>query len=294
MRLVTRTQKLWLALVAGFGLAAAGQSACVSGEDISDNPLLAGSGNTTRGTGGRTTGTRGSGASATSSGGGTGGTTARGTGGALPAGGAGAAPPDGGSGGSLAAGGVGAAVAGGGDGNQGGFILLAGASGIAAVDCPGAADIPPQPGSLRVQYRTSNTNDESDIAASFRILKSELGYVPLVTLKMRYWYTPDGVTDQVLECFYAAVGSANITHEFGPDYVEIGFTEEAGNLTPNPGDANDDGTGEIQIAIHDSSYQLKYTQSNDYSFDATKQEYADSATVTLYYCGQLVWGTEPG
>ena len=173
MQPLTRTRRLALALVACFGLTAAGPSACVSGPEVSDNPLLAGSGNRTRGTGGRpTVATGGSGASAARSGGGTGGSsTARSTGGALAAGGAGAAPSDGGSAGG------GARVAAGGDGNQGGFILLAGATGIAAVDCPGAADVPPQPGSLRVQYRTSNTNDESDIAASFRIIKSELGNV---------------------------------------------------------------------------------------------------------------------
>ena len=36
-----------------------------------------------------------------------------------------------------------------------------------------------------------------------------------------------------------------------------------------------------------------YTQTNDYSFDATKTSYADWTKVTLYRNGVLVWGVEP-
>jgi cellulose 1,4-beta-cellobiosidase len=51
-------------------------------------------------------------------------------------------------------------------------------------------------------------------------------------------------------------------------------------------------TGEMQNRIYDSGYG-NFTQTNDYSFDATKTVYADWTKVTVYYKGALVWGTEP-
>ena len=36
-----------------------------------------------------------------------------------------------------------------------------------------------------------------------------------------------------------------------------------------------------------------YTQTGDYSFDASKTNYTDWSNITLYRNGVLVWGTEP-
>ena len=51
-------------------------------------------------------------------------------------------------------------------------------------------------------------------------------------------------------------------------------------------------TDEIQTRIYDSAFGF-FTETNDYSFDATKTAYADWTKVTVYYKGNLVWGTEP-
>ncbi|MBY8982919.1 MAG: dockerin type I repeat-containing protein, partial [Candidatus Lokiarchaeota archaeon] len=37
-----------------------------------------------------------------------------------------------------------------------------------------------------------------------------------------------------------------------------------------------------------------FDQSNDYSFDASITTYTDNPQITVYYQGNLVWGTEPG
>jgi hypothetical protein len=51
-------------------------------------------------------------------------------------------------------------------------------------------------------------------------------------------------------------------------------------------------TGEIQVWFHKNSWG-NYTETGDYSYDATKTGYADWNKVTLYQNGTLVWGTEP-
>ena len=155
-------------------------------------------------------------------------------------------------------------------------------------DDPDAPDRPPQAGELQVLYQVGETGDSTQtIRATFKVQKNELGYVPLHLVKFRYWYTPDSVTDQTFECPYAQIGSEKLTHTLGADYLEIGFTESAGDLNP-PGD-----TGEIQVALHDASYAESYDQSNDYSFDPTMTTYGVNDRVTVYYCGQLIGGIEP-
>ena len=70
-------------------------------------------------------------------------------------------------------------------------------------------------------------------------------------------------------------------------YLELTFSAAAGTLAPYAD------TGDIQARINKTDWS-NYTQTNDYSFDATKTAYADWNKVTLYYNGALVWGAEPG
>jgi hypothetical protein len=134
------------------------------------------------------------------------------------------------------------------------------------------------------------------IKPRMRIVNSGTTAVALSTLTMRYWYTVDTVApSQLASCDFATVGCNNIVETFttvtpaktGADtYFQIGFASGAGNL------AAGGNTGEIQISAHKSDFSA-YTETNDYSFDATKTAYADWNKVTLYQNGTLIWGIEP-
>ncbi|HTP08698.1 MAG TPA: cellulase family glycosylhydrolase, partial [Anaerolineae bacterium] len=120
--------------------------------------------------------------------------------------------------------------------------------------------------------------------------------VPLSELKIRYWYTIDGVKAQEFHCDYAVVGCGNVSGAFqamaaavpnqADYYYEVSFGTSAGSIAANGQ------SGEIQSRINKTDW-TNYTQTNDYSFDATKTAYADWTHVTLYRNGVLVWGTEP-
>ncbi|MGC1378760.1 MAG: cellulose binding domain-containing protein [Anaerolineales bacterium] len=151
---------------------------------------------------------------------------------------------------------------------------------------------------LKVQYMTANTTATANqITPYMNIVNTGVGlqYIPLSALKVRYYYTTDTTVADTYGCLYAIIGCGNVTASFvtmstpvtGADhYMEITFSSAAGNLAPYAS------TGDVQNRISKSDWS-NYTQTNDYSFDATKTADADWSKVTLYYNGVLVWGTEP-
>ncbi len=126
-----------------------------------------------------------------------------------------------------------------------------------------------------------------------RVVNTGTAAIDLGTLTIRYWYTADGTQQQSWACDYTPDGCANLRARFvavspartGADtYLEIGFAPR----TLNPGGA----TGDLQDRVFKSDWS-SYSQTNDYSFNAAPTTYADSARVTVYLNGTLVWGTEP-
>jgi hypothetical protein len=128
----------------------------------------------------------------------------------------------------------------------------------------------------------------------FKLLNTGSTPLALSTVKIRYYYTIDGVKAQSFWCDYAQAGSVNITGTFtamsqpkgaADYYLEIGFTSAAGSLAPGAGT-------EIQIRFAKTDWS-NYTQTNDYSFNSAAGAYTDWPQATGYISGELQWGIEP-
>ena len=149
---------------------------------------------------------------------------------------------------------------------------------------------------LVVEYLTTTTTATTqDIRPHLQIINNGNSAQDMTQLTVRYWFTADGSTSQAFACDYAMMGCGIVSANFvtmamakneADHYLELSFT--GGSINPGGGSS-----GEIQARFHDTNYQVTFTQTNDYSFDATKTQYAQWANVTLYRNGTLVWGTEP-
>ena len=126
--------------------------------------------------------------------------------------------------------------------------------------------------------------------------------MPLSELTLRYWFTSEGAQGQTASIDYARVGvnpvpiQPYVTSTFvaptpvrmGANYyVQFGFTAAAGSMAATTGIA------EVQAQFFSAGYVTNYTQTGDYSFDASKTAFADWTHVTLYRNSTLVWGIEP-
>ena len=150
---------------------------------------------------------------------------------------------------------------------------------------------------LKVQYYRPDPNaTDNAVKPHFKIFNTGTNSVALSQLTIRYWYTIDTPVDaETAVCDYAVLGCNNITlsnvtlspvRTNADRYFQVGFAPGAGNLV---GGGN---TGEIQVWFHKNGWGL-YSESADYSYDATKTTYGDWIRATLYQNGTLVWGTEP-
>ncbi|MDN4068472.1 glycoside hydrolase family 9 protein [Paenibacillus vini] len=154
----------------------------------------------------------------------------------------------------------------------------------------------PAEGDLKVQYRTNDTNaGDNQIRAQFKIVNTGDEDISLSNVKLRYYYTIDGDKAQQFHCDYAAIGSGNVSGSFvkldsplpGADYyLEISFGPSAGTLAPGAD------TGEIQIRFNKTDW-TNFSEGDDYSYDGTRQSYAEWDKTPLYMNGTLVWGAEP-
>lgn len=147
---------------------------------------------------------------------------------------------------------------------------------------------------LKLQYKTTDASTSTNtLRPLLQIVNTGSAGIPLSELKIRYWYTKDGTASQNFYCDWSAMGCSNIRATFvtlpgtisgANNYLELSFY--SGTLAANSS------SGEIQDRIAKSDW-TNFTQSDDYSFDATKSSFADWDKVTLYRNGVLVWGTEP-
>jgi endoglucanase len=135
----------------------------------------------------------------------------------------------------------------------------------------------------------------STLRPNFQLVNTGSSILNLSTITFRYWYTKDGTPSQTWATDYAQVGAANISASIvsmtspkatADTYLQIGFTSAAGTL------AAGQNSGGIQGRLYKSDYS-SYTQTHDWSFNATATSFTDNPKVTVYQSGKLIYGTEP-
>ncbi len=150
-------------------------------------------------------------------------------------------------------------------------------------------------GSLKLQMFNGNTSAQANgISPKFKLFNTGDKSIGLSDVKIRYYYTIDGEKAQNFWCDWSTAGSGNVTGAFvklpqaktGADYyLEIGFTQGAGELLPGQ-------AIEVQARFSKADWS-DYTQTGDYSFSGTGNSYADWNNVTGYVSNSLKWGVEP-
>jgi hypothetical protein len=165
---------------------------------------------------------------------------------------------------------------------------------VTVTPAPTATPVPTT-GNIKVQfYNQSTATTANQIYLNVRLVNTGTSAIALSNVKIRYYYTIDGIKPQAFYNDYATAGSSNVNGTFvtmatpktGADtYVEIGFTSGAGSLA-----AGGNTTIQARVAKNDWT---NYTQTNDYSFNSTATTYVDWTQVTGYISGVLQWGMEP-
>jgi hypothetical protein len=159
-------------------------------------------------------------------------------------------------------------------------------------------------GSIRVQYQAGNAAASTNSPAPrFQLINlgPATATINLSELTIRYWFTKDGATSEQAVVDFARNSAnvpiqANMTTSFtavtrqGADtFLQFAFTAAAGTLTS---------ALSVQISPRffslNPQFGITFTQTGDYSFDASKAAaLADWTHVTLYRQGTLIWGIEP-
>lgn len=162
---------------------------------------------------------------------------------------------------------------------------------------PGDPEDPEDPvlGDIEVQTFNANTQGVTNsIMPRYRLVNRGTTSVDLSELKLRYYYTIDQEISQNFWCDWASIGSNNVigtmvkmaTPANGADYyLEISFTKGAGSLEAGA-------SIEVQGRFAKADWST-YTQTGDYSFNASSGSYTTSNKITAYQSNQLVWGIEP-
>ncbi len=167
------------------------------------------------------------------------------------------------------------------------------------------AKIPVDPNALRrikVQMYNGSTNDTTNsISPKIKVINDGNTSINLANLKIRYYYTIDGEKVQNywsdnaaivgtgkyaslsgINAKFVKLESAKLKADY---YLELSFPANAGMLEAGQ-------TLEMQNRFAKGDWS-NYTQTNDYSFNATANSYQDSTTVTVYLDGSLISGIEP-
>ncbi|WP_027622807.1 carbohydrate-binding protein [Acetivibrio clariflavus] len=150
-------------------------------------------------------------------------------------------------------------------------------------------------GVLKVEFFNSNRNSPSNsINFSLKITNTGNSPIDLSTVKLRYYYTIDGVKPISIYCDYSSVQTSYLklsnssmgqTCSNADHYIEVGFTNGAGTLAPGS-------NAVVQVRSNKNDWS-NFIQTNDYSYNASAIDFTSWTYVTGYINNTLVWGIEP-
>lgn len=153
---------------------------------------------------------------------------------------------------------------------------------------------PASPTGLVVKMYNSNTKDVTNfINPFFQLINEGDSDIKLENVKIRYYFTSSSDNSQNFWCDWASMGNKNVTGKFVKDtskdgynyYLEIGFSPNSGKI-----DKGEKIDFKVRFAKKNWS---NYSQSNDYSFNNSSNNYVKWNKVTAYIENKLVWGVEP-
>ncbi|WP_437320844.1 glycoside hydrolase family 44 protein [Sorangium sp. So ce385] len=146
---------------------------------------------------------------------------------------------------------------------------------------------------LKASVKTGTSLTTGQPSPSFEIYNTGEDPIDLKDIKVRYYFTIDEETTLAID-FWSTLSKAKVIATFAKmpvpseqadHYLEIGFTDTAGVLSPG-----------AKVGVHTwfnrSPWGAPFDQTNDYSF-TNSNEFIDSPKTTGYVSGALTWGVEP-
>ncbi|HWZ89411.1 MAG TPA: cellulose binding domain-containing protein, partial [Polyangiaceae bacterium] len=156
---------------------------------------------------------------------------------------------------------------------------------------------------VTAQYKVVSSDAMSSyIQCELYVLNAGPNTYAVSDLKVRYYYTDDvkTTTDWSLNWSHISTGGANQnvtvteasmamvpTKPNADTYFEFSFAP-AGQSTIGPGQGI-----AFSWRFNATNQSLQYTQTNDYSFDASKTTQADWSHVVVLQNGTVIWGATP-
>ena len=147
---------------------------------------------------------------------------------------------------------------------------------------------------LIVYSENKNSNTGSNTISTYLKINNE-GNLPVAyeDVSVRYWFTAEGTQNLNSWIDYAVLGSSNLITQFvrnvgrttADSYFELKIKPTVGTLYPGSS------TGNIQYRIAKADWS-NFNETNDYSYKPAGMM-AENNHITVYYKGQLIYGTEP-
>jgi gliding motility-associated-like protein len=147
---------------------------------------------------------------------------------------------------------------------------------------------------MKLKIYASDRNGSPKSMNTFIDIRNE-GNIPIdhKDVSARYWFTSEGTQPLTFSLDYAKIGSSYVTGSFtklapvrtnADTYLELKARPTASTFYPLTS------TGDIQYRINKSDWS-NFNQVNDHSYKSGSM--SENAKITIYYKGQLVYGTEP-
>ncbi|HHV30037.1 MAG TPA: VWA domain-containing protein [Clostridium sp.] len=151
---------------------------------------------------------------------------------------------------------------------------------------------------IRVEFYNGDVGDSvGALCTNFKVINTGSSTVALSDIKLRYYFTDDGVSPISVFIDYAENSGSGINScitytikdtnsSDANKYIEFGFNTAAGSLAP-------DTYALVRARVYQSGYNQVFTQTNDYSFCKKNINFAEWDKVTGYLNGVLFSGKEP-